>query len=67
MLDALRAVVETEYGADVCAPLVDNSTAARGDGALIAAFRREIHVPAATAKTLRDIPEVAHVRAAARH
>jgi hypothetical protein len=66
MLDSLRAVVEAEYGSGVCAALADNSAAARGDAAVMAAFRREIHVPVAAAKALRDIPEVAHVRSTAR-
>ncbi len=68
-LSALREAVEAEYGPDVCAPLADNSAAARGDGAVMAAFRRQVHVPVATAKALRDIPEVAYLKswAEARH
>ena len=64
-LNALRNVVEGEYGSDACAPLADNSAAARGDAALVAAFRRDIFVPPAIEKALREIPEVAYVRSAA--
>jgi hypothetical protein len=54
--------VEAEYGADSCEPLADNSTAARGDGAVMSAFRRQVCVPPTLAKALRAIPEVAYVR-----
>jgi len=63
-LNALRAAVEAEYGADSCAPLADNSAAARGDAALLAAFRRHVYVPRAIDRSLRAIPEVAYLRAA---
>lgn len=63
-LDALRLAVEAEYGEDVCAPLADNSAAARGDAEVMTAFRRHVRVPPAIERALRDIPEVAHVRSA---
>jgi len=64
-LNALRDAAETEYGAGACAPLADNSASARGDAAIVAAFRREVRVPSAATKALYDIPEVAYLRSLA--
>ena len=64
-LNALRDAADTEYGAGVCAPLADNSALARGDAAIVAAFRREVRVPSATTKALYDIPEIACLRSLA--
>jgi hypothetical protein len=61
-LDALRNDIEEAYGRGACAALADNSAAARGDAPLVAAFRRQVPIPSATADALRSIPEIAYMR-----
>jgi hypothetical protein len=66
-LTALRASVEAEFGAGSASALDDNSAAGRGDTDLLAAFRRQVPVPARVVRALHAIPEVACLRACRIH